>query len=62
VESIPGLVRIAVERYDDAEAVVDGCTRVSYAELGARVERAAACLASGVADDQYEGHPYRRSP
>ncbi len=47
--SIPGLVRAAVERYGDAEAVVDGRTRVSYAELGARVERAAAaCVASGV--------------
>ncbi|MFF1448542.1 FadD3 family acyl-CoA ligase [Streptomyces sp. NPDC058274] len=47
--SIPGLVRAAAERYGDAEAVVEGRTRVSYAELGARVERAtAACLANGV--------------
>ncbi|MEU6072118.1 FadD3 family acyl-CoA ligase [Streptomyces sp. NPDC047082] len=47
--SIPGLVRSAAERYADAEAVVDGRTRISYAELGARVERAAAaCLASGL--------------
>ncbi|NEC86530.1 FadD3 family acyl-CoA ligase [Streptomyces sp. SID12501] len=47
--SIPGLVRAAVERYGDTEAVVDGRTRISYAELGARVERAAAaCVASGV--------------
>jgi len=47
--SIPGLVRSAAERYADAEAVVDGRTRISYAELGARVERAAAaCLAAGV--------------
>ncbi|MEU6374423.1 FadD3 family acyl-CoA ligase [Streptomyces sp. NPDC046909] len=46
---IPGLVRAAVERYPDVEAVVEGRTRVSYAELGARVERAAAaCLANGV--------------
>lgn len=46
---IPGLVRSAVERYPDVEAVVEGRTRVSYAELGARVERAAAaCLANGV--------------
>ncbi|MEV0735333.1 FadD3 family acyl-CoA ligase [Streptomyces sp. NPDC050549] len=46
---IPGLVRSAAERYADAEAVVDGRTRISYAELGARVERAAAaCLAAGV--------------
>lgn len=47
--SIPGLVRSAAERYADVEAVVDGRTRISYEELGARVERAtAACLASGV--------------
>lgn len=47
--SIPGLVRAAAERYGDAEAVVDGRTRVSYAELGARVEHAAAaCIAGGV--------------
>ncbi|WP_432041531.1 FadD3 family acyl-CoA ligase [Streptomyces cadmiisoli] len=48
--SIPALVRSAAERYGDAEAVVEGRTRISYAELGARVERAAAaCLAYGVA-------------
>ncbi|MER5599982.1 FadD3 family acyl-CoA ligase [Streptomyces sp. NPDC002265] len=47
--SIPGLVRSAAERHGDAEAVVEGRTRISYAELGARVERAAAaCLAHGV--------------
>ncbi|MFG2379640.1 FadD3 family acyl-CoA ligase [Streptomyces avermitilis] len=47
--SIPGLVRSSAERYADAEAVVEGRTRISYAELGARVERAAAaCIASGV--------------
>ncbi|MBA2947119.1 FadD3 family acyl-CoA ligase [Streptomyces himalayensis] len=47
--SIPGLVRAAAERYGDGEAVVDGRTRVSYAELGERVERAAgACIANGV--------------
>ncbi|MGW3305148.1 FadD3 family acyl-CoA ligase [Streptomyces sp. NPDC001073] len=47
--SIPGLVRSAAERYADAEAVVEGRTRISYAELGARVERtAAACIAAGV--------------
>ncbi|MFF2215438.1 FadD3 family acyl-CoA ligase [Streptomyces antibioticus] len=49
-ESIPALVRWAAERYADTEAVVEGRTRISYAELGARVERAAAaCLANGVA-------------
>ncbi|MFE7896067.1 FadD3 family acyl-CoA ligase [Streptomyces sp. NPDC057424] len=48
-ESVPGLVRTAAERYADVEAVVEGRTRVTYAELGARVERAAAaCLATGV--------------
>ncbi|MET9437890.1 FadD3 family acyl-CoA ligase [Streptomyces sp. NPDC006551] len=47
--SIPRLVRSAAERYGAAEAVVEGRTRVSYEELGARVERAAAaCMASGV--------------
>ncbi|TQJ74714.1 FadD3 family acyl-CoA ligase [Streptomyces sp. SLBN-31] len=47
--SIPGLVRSAAERYADDEAVVEGRTRITYAELGARVERsAAACLAAGV--------------
>ncbi|MFJ4683933.1 FadD3 family acyl-CoA ligase [Streptomyces sp. NPDC088789] len=47
--SIGGLVRDAAVRYAGTEAVVEGRTRVSYAELGARVERsAAACLADGV--------------
>ena len=47
--SIPGLVRTAARRYGDREAVVEGRTRISYAELGDRVERAAAaCMASGV--------------
>ncbi|MER6010039.1 FadD3 family acyl-CoA ligase [Streptomyces bluensis] len=47
--SIPGLVRSAAERYGPTEAVVEGRTRLSYAELGARVERAAAaCVANGV--------------
>ncbi|MFE2557959.1 FadD3 family acyl-CoA ligase [Streptomyces sp. NPDC059352] len=47
--TIPGLVRAAVERYGDREAVVDGRVRVTYAELGERVERAAAaCLATGI--------------
>ncbi|QNA73885.1 fatty acid--CoA ligase family protein [Streptomyces sp. So13.3] len=47
--SIPGLVRAAVRQYGDREAVVDGRTRISYAELGERVERAAAAtIAAGV--------------
>ncbi|MGR6971081.1 FadD3 family acyl-CoA ligase [Streptomyces cynarae] len=46
---IPELVRSAARRYGDTEAVVEGRTRISYAELGARVERAAAaCIANGV--------------
>ncbi|MGW3064989.1 FadD3 family acyl-CoA ligase [Streptomyces sp. NPDC001130] len=48
-DTIPDLVRWSAERYADAEAVVEGRTRITYAELGARVDRAAAaCLASGV--------------
>ncbi|MGX1757732.1 FadD3 family acyl-CoA ligase [Streptomyces lydicus] len=48
--TIPRLVRVAARRYASREAVVEGRTRVSYAELGARVEEAAAaCIASGVA-------------
>ncbi|MDI9886852.1 FadD3 family acyl-CoA ligase [Streptomyces sp. HNM0645] len=47
--SIPRLVRSAAERHGGREAVVEGRTRVSYAELGERVERAAAaCVAAGV--------------
>ncbi|MGW2700941.1 FadD3 family acyl-CoA ligase [Streptomyces sp. NPDC001340] len=47
--TIPGLVRWSAERYADTEAVVEGRTRITYAQLGARVERAAAaCMASGV--------------
>ncbi|WP_328506902.1 fatty acid--CoA ligase family protein [Streptomyces sp. NBC_00391] len=47
--TVAGLVRSAAERFGTGEAVVDGRTRVSYAELGARVERAAAaCVANGV--------------
>ncbi|MER5973502.1 FadD3 family acyl-CoA ligase [Streptomyces sp. NPDC002055] len=47
--AIPGLVRRAAERHRDREAVVDGRTRITYGELGERVERAAAaCIARGV--------------
>ncbi|OKJ99589.1 fatty acid--CoA ligase [Streptomyces sp. CB03234] len=47
--SIPRLVRSAAERYGTREAVVEGRNRVTYAELGERVERAAAaCMAAGV--------------
>ncbi|MFG3259342.1 FadD3 family acyl-CoA ligase [Streptomyces sp. NPDC048172] len=48
-DTVPALVRTAAARHGDREAVVEGRTRVSYAELGARVERsAAACLAAGL--------------
>ncbi|WP_053708452.1 FadD3 family acyl-CoA ligase [Streptomyces sp. NRRL B-3648] len=48
-ETIPELVRWAAGRFADTEAVADGRTRITYAELGARIERAAAaCLARGV--------------
>ncbi|MFE9331957.1 FadD3 family acyl-CoA ligase [Streptomyces sp. NPDC006925] len=47
--TIPELVRSAAERYGPREAVADGRTRITYAELGERVERAAAAaLATGV--------------
>ncbi|MFF4630147.1 FadD3 family acyl-CoA ligase [Streptomyces griseorubiginosus] len=47
--SIPELVQWAARRYGSAEAVVEGRNRVTYGELGARVERAAAaCLANDV--------------
>ncbi|MEU7605168.1 FadD3 family acyl-CoA ligase [Streptomyces sp. NPDC041003] len=47
--SIAGLVRTAAVRHADQEAVVDGRVRISYAQLGERVERAAAaCIAAGV--------------
>ncbi|MEW2414283.1 fatty acid--CoA ligase family protein [Streptomyces sp. NPDC046866] len=47
--SIAGLVRDAAARYADREAVVEGRTRITYADLGARVERAAAAaIAAGV--------------
>ncbi|QFZ75772.1 AMP-binding protein [Streptomyces fagopyri] len=47
--SVAGLIRSAARRFADREAVVEGRTRITYAELGARVERAAAaCLAEGV--------------
>ncbi|WNI23144.1 FadD3 family acyl-CoA ligase [Streptomyces sp. ITFR-16] len=47
--TVPGLVRSAAERYGGREAVVEGRTRITYTELGERVERAAAaCMAAGV--------------
>ncbi|WP_405490114.1 FadD3 family acyl-CoA ligase [Streptomyces sp. NBC_00096] len=47
--SIGALVRDAATRYADREAVVDGRVRIDYAQLGERVERAAAaCIAAGI--------------
>ncbi|MEU6213815.1 FadD3 family acyl-CoA ligase [Streptomyces sp. NPDC047023] len=47
--TVAGLVRSAAQRYAEREAVVDGRVRIDYAQLGDRVERAAAaCLAAGV--------------
>ncbi|KJY43755.1 fatty acid--CoA ligase [Streptomyces sp. NRRL B-1568] len=47
--SIPRLVRTAAERYGDREAVVEGRARITYRQLGRRIERAAAaCMAAGV--------------
>ncbi|MET9571854.1 FadD3 family acyl-CoA ligase [Streptomyces virginiae] len=47
--TVAGLVRSAAARYADLEAVVDGRVRIRYAQLGERVERAAAaCMAAGV--------------
>ncbi|MFG3285347.1 FadD3 family acyl-CoA ligase [Streptomyces sp. NPDC048111] len=48
--TIAELVRTAAARYGGREAVVEGRARLTYAELGERVERAAAaCLAAGTA-------------
>ncbi|MFE2880721.1 FadD3 family acyl-CoA ligase [Streptomyces roseus] len=47
--SIAGLVRSAAVEYADREAVVDGRVRIGYAQLGERVERAAAAaIAAGI--------------
>ncbi|MFJ8163667.1 FadD3 family acyl-CoA ligase [Streptomyces sp. NPDC096136] len=47
--TVAALVRDAARRHAGREAVVDGRTRLDYAQLGDRVERAAAaCLAVGV--------------
>lgn len=47
--SIGALVRDAAVRHGTREAVVDGRVRIDYAQLGERVERAAAaCMAAGI--------------
>ena len=48
--SIPAMVRASVERFADAEAVVDGEVRWTYRELGEQVDRAvAAVIGAGLA-------------
>jgi acyl-CoA synthetase (AMP-forming)/AMP-acid ligase II len=48
--TLPGVLRAAGSRYADREAIVDGETRLTYADLHARVRRtAAALIALGVA-------------
>lgn len=50
VQTVPDAVARAVAEYGDAEALVDGGTRWSFAELGERVYRCAgAMIAAGVA-------------
>lgn len=47
--TVPALVQDAAARFGPREAVVEGRTRLTYAELGRRVEEAAAaCLAHGL--------------
>ncbi|GAA1297686.1 3-[(3aS,4S,7aS)-7a-methyl-1,5-dioxo-octahydro-1H- inden-4-yl]propanoyl:CoA ligase [Planotetraspora silvatica] len=47
--TIPGVLRRAAERFPDAEAVVDGASRLTYAQLRSRVREAAkAFIALGV--------------
>jgi len=49
LSTIPAVLHRGAERYGELEAVVDGATRVSFAELEARVEAVArALIASGV--------------
>jgi acyl-CoA synthetase (AMP-forming)/AMP-acid ligase II len=48
-QSVPDLLRAAVERFGDSEALVDGDARFTYAQLGDQVARAAqALIAAGV--------------
>jgi acyl-CoA synthetase (AMP-forming)/AMP-acid ligase II len=42
--TLPGVLRAAASRYADHEAVVDGDTRLTYAQLHERVRRAAGAL------------------
>jgi HIP---CoA ligase len=44
-DTIPGMVRIAADRFGDAEAVVDGPLRLTFAELAGRVRVAAGAFA-----------------
>ena len=50
--TIPELITWSVGEYADTTAVIDGENRISYAELGARVDQAArAMVESGIAPD-----------
>jgi HIP---CoA ligase len=42
--TLPGVLRVAGSRYADREAVVDGATRLTYAELHEQVRRTAGAL------------------
>jgi HIP---CoA ligase len=48
--TIPEMVLAAGERFSDAEAVVDGPLRLSFAELGDRIRRAAGAFAAAGLD------------
>src|SRR5215208_7096888 len=50
VRSIPALAQWAALRYGDAEAVVDGSTRLTFRELAAQARRSTrAAMAQGIA-------------
>ncbi|TVT61319.1 AMP-binding protein [Amycolatopsis rhizosphaerae] len=46
VDSIPSAVRAAAERFGDAEALVDGRVRLTFAQLGVRVREVARAFAA----------------
>jgi len=47
MSTIPGMLRSAAGRFGDREAVVDGGVRLTYAELDAAADEAAAAFAAG---------------
>jgi HIP---CoA ligase len=38
-QTLPGRLAVAIERYAERTAVIDGDVRLTYAELGEEVER-----------------------